>query len=126
MEPSAPCPYRYIHKGRTFCAIAIRDRRYTTSEVLPTVCRTCKARQVLQTVQCGNLELGVEVDQYGGSLDVEIFYVSCRRLVERLLDFSQCNKERCSYWVPTDEERFAEVREEALRAQREHERKAAE
>ena len=71
------CPYRYIYKGRTFCAIAIRERRFTTTEVTPSACDDCRAHEALTEIACGHLDLGVEVDLYGGSLAVNIFYASC-------------------------------------------------
>jgi hypothetical protein len=122
MDAGEPCPFRYIHKGRTFCAVAIRERRYTTAEVVPAACRSCRAVQLLREAACGRMDLGVEVDQYGGSLDVNIHYASCEALVERLTDFSGCREGRCPLWVPLDEDRFAARRQEALQAQREAER----
>ena len=123
MEAASACPFRYIFKGRTFCAIAIRDRRYTTSEVEPAVCRTCRARRAVEDISCGHLELGVEVDQYGGSLTVDIFYASCGKLVERVMDLTQCGEGKCPHWVPLNDERLAAQRAEAMEAQKEHETK---
>jgi hypothetical protein len=125
MDAVSPCPYRFIYKGRTFCAIAIRERRYTTSEVEPSACRACKAQRVAQGVNCDNLELGVEVDQYGGSLSVDIFYASCSKSVERLTDTSQCGETKCSLWVPCNEERSKALKDEALAVLKDLERKAA-
>jgi len=122
MAASSPCPYRYIFKGRTFCAIAIRERRYTTSEVTPSACSTCKAREVAEQVRCRHLDLGVEVDQYGGSQDVGVFYASCQRLMERLTDFGNCGEGKCPHWSVVEEERLEQMRQEALAAQREKER----
>lgn len=124
MEP-APCPFRYIFKGRTFCAVAIRERRYTTAEVVPSACRGCRALTILRQAGCGHMDLGVEVDQYGGSLDVNIHYVSCEALVERLTDFTGCGEGRCPLWVPLDEDRFETMRQEALQAHRDAERNFA-
>lgn len=120
MEPATPCPFRYIHKGRTFCAIAIRERRYTTTEVNPSACSDCPARKALEAAECAFLSLGVEVDQYGGSLDVNIFYASCEKLVERLSDFRKCGPD-CPYWGPLDDERVTEIRQDALQALRDKE-----
>ena len=75
MEPPEPCPFRYIYKGRTFCAIAIRDRRYTTTEVMPGACDECRARTLLRQIGCAHLSLGVEVDIYGGTLTVTEFLI---------------------------------------------------
>jgi hypothetical protein len=122
MDTPEPCPFRYIFKGRTFCAVAIRERRYTTAEVVPSACRSCRALQIIRESGCGRMDLGIEVDQYGGSLDVNIHYASCEALVERLTDFSGCSQARCPLWAPLDEERFAAIRQEALQAQREAER----
>jgi len=120
MEAPTPCPFRYIHKGRTFCAIAIRERRFTTTEVNPSACASCAARKALEAAGCAYLNLGGEVDQYGGSLDVNIFYASCEKLVERLSDFHRCGPD-CPYWEPLDEDRIAEMRQDALRALRDKE-----
>jgi hypothetical protein len=120
MEAATACPFRYIHKGRTFCAIAIRERRFTTTEVNPSACSGCAARKALETAGCAFLNLGVEVDQYGGSLDVNIFYASCEKLVERLSDFRKCGPD-CPYWGPLDDERVTEIRQEALQALRDKE-----
>ena len=126
MDAPAPCPYRYIFKGRTFCAIAVRDRRYTTSEVVPSACVACKARRASETVSCAHLELGVEVDQYGGSLSVDVFYASCAKTVERMLDLGHCGQAKCPYWVPLEEDRLASARAEALEGQRRREEKVVE
>ena len=126
MDAASPCPYRYIFKGRTFCAIAIRDRRYTTSEVVPSACVTCKARKASEMVFCGHMELGVEVDQYGGSLSVDIFYASCAKSVARMLDISHCGEGKCPHWVPLNDERLAALRAEAVEGQRTREEKMGE
>jgi hypothetical protein len=125
MEATSPCPFRYIHKGRTFCAIAIRDRRYTTSEVEPAACKSCKARRAVAGVACGHLELGVEVDQYGGTLSVDIFYASCAKLMERIMELGNCGEGKCEHWVPVSDERFATMRAEAVAAQKELEAKTS-
>lgn len=117
-----PCVFRYIHKGRTFCAVAIRERRYTTTEVVPSACAGCSARKVLARSGCAHLNLGVEVDQYGGSHDVGVFYASCEVSVERLMDFERCGPGLCPHWEPLDPERVAEIRQQALSFQRESER----
>jgi hypothetical protein len=120
MEAASPCPFRYIHKGRTFCAIAIRERRYTTTEVTPSACSGCSARKAMEDANCAFLNLGVEVDQYGGSLDVNIFYASCEKLVERLTDFRRCGPD-CPYWEPLDDDLVTQIRDEALQALRDRE-----
>lgn len=121
MEAPAPCPFRYVWKGRTFCAIAIRERRYTTTEVVPSACAQCQARKILEEVGCAHLNLGVEVDEYGGSHDINIFYVSCEKLVERITVFERCGEGRCPFWAPLDGDKIEGLREEALAAQREKE-----
>ena len=126
MDRPSPCPYRYIHKGRTFCAIAIRERRFTTTEVTPSACEDCRAQEILQSVACGHLNLGVEVDHYGGSLEVNIFYASCEALLERLMAFEGCGSERCPLWRPIGEDHAASLRAEALEAHREVERRQSE
>ena len=121
MEASTPCSLRYIYKGRTFCAIAIRDRRYTTTEVIPRACADCQARRLMATSQCDHLDLGVEVDLYGGAHTVSVFYASCRKLVERIADPERCGEEQCPHWTPVDVDKLEAVRQEALEAQRENE-----
>ncbi len=121
MQEPTPCPLRYIHKGRTFCAVAIRDRRYTTTEVVPGACEDCGAREVFEQARCRHLNLGVEIDQYGGAHDVSVFYASCERTVERIVDFSHCGEGKCPYWEPVDEDRLQSLRREALEAHREAE-----
>jgi hypothetical protein len=120
MEPPEPCPFRYIYKGRTFCAIAIRDRRYTTTEVMPGACDECRARTLLRQIGCAHLSLGVEVDIYGGTLTVNIFYASCERLLERLTDFRRCGED-CPWWAPLDDDRIEALRMEALAGVKEKE-----
>ena len=120
MDTPQLCPFRYIWKGRTFCAIAIRQRRYTTTEVMPGACAGCRARGLLEGIGCAHLNLGVEVDQYGGGLSVDNFYASCEKLMERLIDFSDCG-EACPLWAPFDPELVNRIRDEALAALKEKE-----
>ena len=122
VQPPDACPFRYIYKGRTFCAIAIRERRYTTSEVVPSACEDCRARELLAQVGCVHMNLGVEVDQYGGSHTVNIFYASCERRMERITQFERCGEGRCALWEPLDDDAAEAVRREALavRQEREH------
>ena len=107
------CPYRYIWLGRTFCAIAIRERRYTTAQVVPDACTSCKACDVLHQHPCGNLNIGIEVDEYRGTLNVEVFYASCEATVERLFEFDGCGEGKCQYWKPADAGQQERLREEA-------------
>jgi len=126
MPAPQPCPFRYVFKGRTFCSIAIRERRYTTTEVIPSACDSCKATKILRDVKCRYLDLGVEVDQYGGSHEVSIFYASCEKLVERITDFSNCGEGKCPYWEPLDQDRIETLKQDAFEAQRERERREGE
>ncbi len=121
MAETGPCPFRFVYKGRTFCAVAIRDRRYTTTEVVPTACSGCRARVILEEVNCANLSLGVEVDIYGGSHDVNVFYASCEKLVERLSGFGKCSEENCPHWQPIDGEAIERQKADALAAIRKRE-----
>ena len=118
MTTAVPCPFRYIYKGRTFCAIAIRDRRYTTAEVVPGACAGCKARTILEEVRCAHLNVGVEVDQYGGAHEVNVYYMSCEKYIERLSDTGRCGEGRCPYWEPLDADHVAQLRQEALTDQK--------
>jgi hypothetical protein len=113
MEPSSFCPYRYILLGRTFCSVAIRERRYTTAQVVPGACEGCKARATLVEHPCGHMNIGVEVDEYRGTLDVEVFYASCEATVERITEFGNCAEGKCQYWIPVDPAQIERIRDEA-------------
>ena len=121
MDEPTPCPFRYIYKGRTFCAVAIRERRYTTTEVVPAACEDCPALQMLTRIGCAHINLGVEVDQYGGSHAVNIIYASCERRIERIYEYDSCGRDACPLWAPFDESGAEAMRKEALAAQRERE-----
>jgi hypothetical protein len=105
MDPPKPCRYRYLEKGRTYCAIAITERKYTTREVTPAVCRDCTAMQVVQDHGCRHLDLGVEIDEFQGRTEVSTFFAACRVTVERLTSVEGCRAEACRYWepLPSDE-----------------------
>ena len=122
MESSDPCPLRYIWKGRTFCAAAIRERKYTTTEVIPSACQSCQARELLHRAACGHLAIGVEIDQYGGSHHVGVYHASCEKLIERVRRPDQCGQEACPHWVPMDGDKFENARAEAVERQRSDER----
>ena len=99
-----PCPFRYIHRGRTFCWLAIDERRYTTTEVVPYACSTCRIPGVLAERACRHMSFGVEVDQYGGRLTAETSHVSCEARVTRLFDLSGCGESLCELWEAWDAE----------------------
>ena len=98
MEPNV-CPFRTIHRGRTFCGIAITERKHTTSEVTPSTCASCRVPGVLAEHPCRYMDLGVEIDEYMGSTTADTFYASCKVTVERILDLNGCNSEDCPYWA---------------------------
>ena len=116
-EGKSLCPYRYIVRGRTFCALAIRESRYTVDEVIPPTCAECSIAEVLAEHPCGRMALGVEIGVYGGRQTVEMYYASCELTVERLLDMTGCTEKSCSYWEPLDPARAAEIVAEARRRQ---------
>ena len=92
------CLHRYIDKGRTFCRIAIMERKYCTNEVEPRVCEQCRVPELLQQHACANMDLGVEIDEYGGTKAVERWYASCRVTVERIEHIEACAKDECPYF----------------------------
>ena len=112
------CPFRYLDRGRTFCAIAIVERQYTTAEVTPRGCGTCTITTVLREHGCAFLNLGVEIDEYGGRFTADVYHAACEARVERLEDLSGCGEGRCPRWQP--------VRPEKLEALREHVRQLRE
>ena len=105
MKPPTPCRYRYLEKGRTYCEIAIVERKYTTNEVTPNVCQECTIPQVIGEHPCRHLDLGVEIDEFQGHTEVSTFFSACRVTVERLSSLANCRPDACPYWepLPTDE-----------------------
>jgi hypothetical protein len=93
------CPFRFIDRGRTFCRIAIAERRHTTTEVTPPTCASCRVPPILADHPCRHMDLGVEIDEYMGSTTAETYFASCRVTVERILDLSSCRPERCPHWA---------------------------
>ncbi len=69
---------------------------------------------MLEEVGCAHLNLGVEVDQYGGSHEVNIFYASCEKLVERIASPEHCGEDRCPHWEPVSENEIEKLREKAM------------
>jgi len=92
------CPFRYVHRGRTFCHLALDERKYTTVEVVPSACSTCRVPGILASHACRHMSFGVEVDGWAGRLTAETYHVSCEAQVVRLFDFSQCGKGVCEHW----------------------------
>lgn len=118
-RPAAPepCPYRYIVRGRTFCALAIRESRYTVDEVIPPTCASCTVAETLAAHPCGRMALGLEIGVFGGRQTVEMYYFSCEVLVQRLLELEGCGEGLCPYWEPLDPARAAELVAEARQRQ---------
>jgi hypothetical protein len=100
MRRSMPCRHRYLDKGRTFCDIAITERKYTTHEVSPTVCRDCHVPEEEVAHPCVHLDVGVEIDQFQGRIEVSTFYTACRVTRERLTLLEQCNATDCPDFEP--------------------------
>lgn len=115
---STPCPFRYVHRGRTFCYLAIDERRYTTIEVMPLACATCRVPGILNEHACRHMSFGVEVDEYGGRLTAETFYVACEALVVRLFDFQRCRQGVCEYWEAWDVDEAVEKARKAAEEDR--------
>jgi hypothetical protein len=92
------CPHRYIEKGRTYCRVAILERRYCTNEVTPQACAQCHIPQVMEDHPCVHMDLGVEIDEYGGAKSIETFYASCKVTVERLMSVENCVEGGCPYF----------------------------
>jgi hypothetical protein len=93
-----PCPFRYVHRGRTFCHLAIDERKHATIEVVPSACGTCRVPGILARHACRHLSFGVEVDEWGGRLSAETHHVACEAKVIRLFDFGECGQGVCEYW----------------------------
>jgi hypothetical protein len=75
LPPTSPlCAYRYIVRGRTFCALAIQESRYTLSEVIPATCAQCPLPGLLAAHACGRMNLGLEISVFGGRQNVEMGY----------------------------------------------------
>ncbi len=100
----SPCLYRYILRGRTFCALAIQESRYTLIEVIPATCAQCPIPGLIREHPCGRMDLGVEISVFGGRQHVEMHYASCEVSMERLLEMDDCGEGRCPQWEPYDEE----------------------
>ena len=111
------CPFRYIQRGRTFCALAIRESRYTVDEVIPATCSACAITEILAEHPCGRMALGVEIGVYSGRQTGELFYASCELTVVRLLELGGCTAEDCPYWEPLEPDKAAAIVEEARRRQ---------
>ncbi|MBM3498672.1 MAG: hypothetical protein FJX74_08355 [Armatimonadetes bacterium] len=121
---NTPCPYRYVHRGRTFCHLAIDERRYTTTEVVPLACATCRVPGILAGHACRHMSFGVEVDEYGGRLTAEMCHVACEALVVRLFDFQQCGEGVCERWERWERAEAVERAQQA--AERDGRRRAEE
>jgi hypothetical protein len=116
-----PCPFRYVHRGRTFCHLALAERKYTTVEVVPRACATCRVPGILAAHACRYLSLGVEVDQWGGRLSAETHHVACEAKVIRLFDLDACAQGVCESWEPWDREEA--IRKAAAAAEEDRRRK---
>ena len=124
-----PCPYRYVQRGRTFCHLAIDERKYTTTEVVPLACATCRVPGILAQHACRHMSFGIEVDEYGGRLTAETCHIACEALVVRLFDFQSCGQGLCEHWETWEAEEAVERARQAAerdRRRRAEERRAAE
>lgn len=119
-----PCPFRYVNRGRTFCHLAIDERKYTTTEVVPTACGTCRVPKILAEHACRHMSFGVEVDEYGGRLTAETCHVACEARVTRLFDFANCAEGRCKLWEAWDAEHAIEKAQQAAARDRAEKQRA--
>jgi hypothetical protein len=97
-----------VQRGRTFCWLAIDERRYTTSQVVPLACATCRVPGILEAQACRHMSFGIEVDEYGGRLTAETCHVACEARVVRLFDFHRCGEGVCELWEAWVEEEAVE------------------
>jgi len=118
LRRARPCPYRFVHKGRTFCAAAIRERRFTTNRVSPQTCEECSVPDLVVAHPCAHLDVGVEIDEYGPRAEVVFVHFACRVLVQELPDLTNCSPSACPMFEAVEEGRWEEVRERALARQR--------
>ncbi len=123
---ASPCLYRYIVRGRTFCALAIQESRYTLSEVIPPTCAQCPIPAIIAEHACARMNLGVEISVFGGRQNVEMHYASCEVTVERLVELEECAEGRCPFWEAYDEEAARQVADEARKRQVEREARRGE
>ncbi len=108
-----------MQRGRTFCHLALDERRYTTTEVVPTACSSCRVPGILEKHACRHMSFGVEVDEYGGRLTAETCHVACEQLVVRLFTFEGCGEGNCDVWEPWESEEAVEKAKAAVEEDRE-------
>lgn len=111
----APCPFRFVYRGRTFCAVAIRERRFTTIHVERTTCAECPVPGMVAAHPCAHLDVGVEIDDYGPHAEVVFTHTACRATVEELSGLESCAADRCPLWRRAEEATWAAVRQRAER-----------
>lgn len=110
-----PCPFRFVHRGRTFCAVAIRERRFTTAHVERTTCAECPVPEMVAAHPCAHLDVGVEIDDYGPHAEVVFTHTACRATVEELSHLEGCREDSCQLWQRADEASWGAVRQKAER-----------
>ncbi len=118
MNNSPACPFRYVYKGRTFCAVAIRERRFTTARVSPQTCAECPVPAIVAEHGCEYLDIGVEIDEYGPRAEVVFVFTACKARVEELTDLSGCTPEACQLWSAGAEEAWERLRNRAAKRHR--------
>lgn len=110
-----PCPFRFVYRGRTFCAVAIRERRFTTIHVERTTCSECPVPGMVAAHPCAHLDIGVEIDDYGPRAEVVFTHTACRATVEELTNVEGCAEGSCSLWQRAEEAAWAALRQKAER-----------
>ncbi|MCX7597691.1 MAG: hypothetical protein N2512_02315 [Armatimonadetes bacterium] len=109
------CPFRFVYRGRTFCAVAIRERKFTTIHVEQGTCAECPVPGMVAAHPCAHLDIGVEIDDYGPRAEVVFTYAACRATVEELSDLESCTDGHCSLWERAEEASWAAMRQKAER-----------
>jgi hypothetical protein len=115
VSDSSACPFRYVFKGRTFCAVAARERRFTTIRVGRETCEECPVPAMVAAHPCDHLDVGVEIDEYGPRAEVVFAHAACRATVEELPVLDGCAEGACPLWRRADEAQWALLRRRAQR-----------
>lgn len=108
-SPLAPCAYRRVWRGQTFCSRATDE---FDQQVWPEVCARCPVPAWLSEGICRHLDIGTEVGKVPGKESPRVF-TSCRFFRERLDGLERCRK--CPHFVQRGEQ---EEEEEQTAVQR--------
>jgi hypothetical protein len=86
--PPKPCPFRYVENGRTYCRISAHP---AFAEVDPIICSNCEAYEVLKSIGCKYLSLGVDIKNYRGEGKVSLTF-ACGKRSWRIYDLKECEE----------------------------------